>query len=408
MKKKRALIIAHDYPPCGITSSRRPGGMVKYLPEYGWNAVVVTRKWTGENCKLDESIVPNMPMDVPTHEIDYRDKYTGIYGAFTQFIRFAMPPLHPFAYLREGRKVIDSVVSQGPFDVVWTTAPPANSIDLARYASEKCKVPLVVDFRDVLQWAPSLFVQLTMPLRLAHEKRALRSASAITAVSGGFANTLRNRHSIDVSTVSHGYDEELWTDTAPAKTGKFNIVYTGSLVLGKPDLRPLLTAITHLIERQEVDIRDMAIDFYGGGNSDRLREMFGDQKHASLVSDHGAVSRQQVLDAQKGATVLLVASHPGMPGWITSKMFEYIVARRPILSVPKDNDCVDQLLHETGTGVSCSTTEELEKQLKAWYVEWKSTGLVRCEGNTDSIRQYSAKNQAKALAEIFDRVSVQK
>lgn len=400
--KKKALIIAHDYPPCGITSSRRSGNIAKYLPQFGWEIVVVTRKWKRDNCNLDYSIVENLPPEIKIIEINYPTIPTGLGAVLTHAIRFFYPSLHPYLFFREGKILLDQVLLENKFDIIFTTLPPANSLDLACYASMKCGVPMVVDFRDVLQWCPNLFVRITMPMRLFHERRMLKQASAVTAVSEGFAHTLQQRHQRTVVTILHGYDDELLNHKIVTSSDRFIIVYTGSLVLGKPDLQPLLTAVANLIERGEMEESDISIEFYGAGNCDRLKEMFEGKKYFHLIKDCGVVPHKQLLNVQRKASILLVAAHPGKRGWITSKIYEYIAAQRPILSIPEDVDCIDKLLRETKCGNSCSSVGDIEQQLRKYYCEWKCSGVISYTCDREAIRQYTVLRQVEKLAQLFD------
>jgi glycosyltransferase involved in cell wall biosynthesis len=111
-----------------------------------------------------------------------------------------------------------------------------------------------------------------------------------------------------------------------------------------------------------------------------------------------------VLDAQRQATVLLVLGMPGARGVLTTKLFEYMAAGRPVLAYPKDPECMDRVLEATGVGVSCDSVDELKAVLLRWHREWKATGDVRMNRNRDEIMKYSRKEQAKALAAVLDRV----
>lgn len=402
---RRVLIIAYHFAPSGITASRRPGGMAKYLPQFGWEPVVLTRMWEPGNCNYDPSIVPNLPADLARYEIDCpAPRGLSVDAAIEQVVRTTNPSLHPYSFLRAGRRAIDRLLQQESIDAIWTSVPPANLLELAHYASRVSGRPWIADFRDVWQWVPNLFAKVTLPMRLRHERRMLRSAAAVTAVSEGFAQTLQERHGRRVRTIWHGFDPELLPATLPSVFPRFNVVFTGGVVLGQPNLRPLLDAIGRLIARGEVDAADVVIEFYGAGNGARLAEMFGGHPFAYLVLDHGAVPRAQVIERQRSAAVLLSASHPGMRGWITSKMFEYITAGRPVLSIPHDHDCIDELLQQTNVGTSCTSPEEIERQLLALYREWKRTGTIACRGRAEAISRYSNRNQAAELAELLDEV----
>ncbi|AMN46927.1 hypothetical protein ACG33_07420 [Steroidobacter denitrificans] len=400
---RRLLIIAHHFPPSGITASRRPGGMAKYLPLFGWEPVVLTRAWRRDNCNYDPTIVPNLPFDLVRHELDYPIP-RGLSAAIEQTVRVARPYLHPYSFLRTGRDAVNKLLHTERFDAIWTTVPRDNLLDLACYASDVSGRPWIADFRDVWQWIPNLFVKATLPMRLHHERRVLRSAAAITTVSAGFAETLQERHGRVVRTISHGFDPDLLPATPPSIFPRFNIVFTGGVVLGRPNLRPLLDALGRLIARRAVDARHVVLEFYGAGNATRLAEMFAGHPYAYLVVDHGAVPRAQVIKYQRTATLLLSASHPGMRGWNTSKLYEYIAAGRPILSIPHDHDCIDELLQRTNAGTSCTSVEEIEGVLLGFYREWKRTGAVAFRGHRELISRYSNRSQAGELAALLNEV----
>lgn len=402
---RRVLIIAHHFPPSGTTASRRPGSMAKYLPQFGWEPMVLTRRWRRDNCNYDLSIVPNLPLDLLRYEIDCPALgRLSRGGVIEQVVRVARPALHPYSFLQAGKQKLHELLSRESFDAIWTSVPQANLLDLAAYASRISGKPWVADFRDVSQWIPNVFTRITLPMRLEHERRLLGSAAAITAVSEGFAETLRKRHGRPVRTISHGFDPDLAPKVRPSIFPRFNIVFTGGVVLGRPNFRPLLDAIGRLIARGEVDPRDILIEFYGAGNSARLAEMFGDHPYSHLVVDYGAAPRVQAVERQRSAAILLSAGHPGMHGWNTSKLFEYIVAGRPILSIPHDYDCIDEMLKRTKAGVSCTSVADIEGVLLSFYREWKRTGTVAFQGSQELISRYSNRSQAGELATLLDDI----
>ncbi len=404
MPAKKLLIIAHDFPPHGITSSRRPAGMVKYLSEFGWDTVVLTKKWTKENCNYDPEFIPNLPSK-KIYEVE-ANLFSGfsVAGIHERIMKLARPGLHPYGFFKNGKKVIESMVKEEQFDAILATAPQGNVLDLANYASKLSGKPWVADFRDVWQWVPNLKTRFVLPLILNHEKRIVKNAAEIIAVSKGFAATLSRRHDREVKVVSHGFDEELIPQNFTNSFTKFNIVYTGSVVLGSPNLRPVLDALGNLIDNGTIREEDASLDFYGNGNSSRLTDMFLGHRYAHLVKDFGSVQREKIIQIQRNAAILLIGSHPGMRGWVTSKLFEYIISGRPIIAFPRDQDCVDEMIFETNSGISCDEIGEVEAVLKSYYEEWKKTGFITYSGNYSAIKQYSTKEQTRKLAQILNEV----
>ena len=42
---REVLIISYFYPPCTLTAAQRPAGWLKYLPQFGYKPIVITRNW---------------------------------------------------------------------------------------------------------------------------------------------------------------------------------------------------------------------------------------------------------------------------------------------------------------------------------------------------------------------------
>ena len=54
---KEILIISYFYPPCSLTAAQRPAGWVKYLHEYGFRPIVITRNWDLKISKPEDQLI---------------------------------------------------------------------------------------------------------------------------------------------------------------------------------------------------------------------------------------------------------------------------------------------------------------------------------------------------------------
>jgi len=95
---------------------------------------------------------------------------------------------------------------------------------------------------------------------------------------------------------------------------------------------------------------------------------------------------------------------PDEKGIYTGKVFEYLGARRPILVIPRTEGVLDELMEETGAGVAASSEEELIMLLAKWYDEFLTTGSLKYRGKEEAISKYTREQQARKLAQVFDRV----
>jgi glycosyltransferase involved in cell wall biosynthesis len=402
LDKKTVLLISQDFPPQGWTSSKRSGGMAKYLKDYGWHPIVLCQRWTPANCVYDPSIVTNIPADVSFYAIDVKQlRPLSLNYAKEVVYRILFPQLVPTDFFRRALKALPNILSKHRVDAIWATAPMACNHALADWASRKWNCPWVADFRDVHQFKSSGLKETVRTLRIYYDNRMLKSASEITTVSEGFARTLRTRHSRNVRIIPNGFDPEILADDQIKTVKNFNLVYTGGINLGKPEFGPLLDAVGLLIKAGKLDPKDISIQFYGAKNERRLKSMFENHEFRNFVQDCGHVPREKLLNIQRSAAILLQATYPGT-GTLSSKIYEYLAARRPILALPQDHDGIDQLLLETKAGVSYTSVDEIAQQLLKWYQEWKSSNTINCQSTLSAIMKYSQKVQARQLSQLLN------
>lgn len=403
MAEKNVLLIAYGYPPFGQTSSRRSGCMAKYLTCFGWTPFVLTRKWTPTNGPYDSTIVKGIPEDVIVHKMVYDAQQKTVPARVKKRLNQTLfPHKDPMEFFREASRILPELIQKHRIHVIWATFPPLCDLALAENISKATGIPWVADFRDVSQFIDGLGEALMRPMRLWQEKRVLKSASAIMTVSDGFARTLRKRHNREVVVIPNGFDPDIMTAAQSFVFPKFEIVYTGGINAGHPDFTPLLDALQKLCHAGKMDSDDILVSFYGEGNERRLKRLFR-HPFSRVIRNWGGVPRSESLARQRSALILLQTAVPGT-GWMTSKIYEYLIALRPILAIPRDGDSIEKLIRKTKAGVSCSTKDDIADQLMVWYSEWKKTGTVAWHGDLGAILQFSRKEQAKDTARLLDEV----
>ncbi|MGA2463615.1 MAG: glycosyltransferase [Thermodesulfobacteriota bacterium] len=318
-----------------------------------------------------------------------------------------MPHLDPYSWWLKAQKPMVTLFEQYMFSAIWATAPMALPHALAHWASKKWGVPWIADFRDIYGEFNRDYIgdRLKYPIRLIQEMRYLKNASAIVTVSEGLAEVMTKRHGRKVHVIPNGYDPDsvLEDGQGTSKHPKFNITYTGALLLPQRNPVPVLDALKQLSEAGQIDLNDVSVDFYGVPREVIEKVMNGHAcKH--IIRVFSRVSAEECINVQRSSAILLQLAHSEERGIMTGKIFEYLAARRPIISVPKDGDCVDGLLKETNAGVSCTTVDEIAKQLYVWYLEWKRTGNIEQHVNKGAMLKYSRREQTKQLAYLLNQI----
>jgi hypothetical protein len=92
-------------------------------------------------------------------------------------------------------------------------------------------------------------------------------------------------------------------------------------------------------------------------------------------------------------------------GVYTGKVFEYLGAKRPILAIPRLGGVVDELLKETGAGVSVGTKDEVVRVIRSWYAGFMNSGGVPYKGKGTVISKYTRAAQTEKLARIFEELT---
>ena len=119
---------------------------------------------------------------------------------------------------------------------------------------------------------------------------------------------------------------------------------------------------------------------------------------------HGEVSHDAAMAEQRKAQVLLLLTwnNPEEKGVYTGKLFEYLAARRPILSLGYlEGGVVKELLDQTQAGVHTGNEDELKAAILEAYGEYKESGSVRYRGIDAEIMKFSHKEMAMNFAEVF-------
>lgn len=225
------------------------------------------------------------------------------------------------------------------YDVVFSSFGPFASVWLGWAIQRRGRRPWVVDFRD-------LIVQDVYPAPVRsflrwHERRMVRSASAVTAVSNGLVEALQpdlrvNDGGAAVHLVRNGFEPSIEDGrrSASPKDGVLRIGYTGNMYSGRRDARALFQALRFAIDSREM-MADKVEVHYAGSDGTEFRRQASVSGVASLVIDHGAVSKNDALALQARCDILLALSWNSMSqkGIVTGKVFEYMQCGSPIVAI---------------------------------------------------------------------------
>jgi glycosyltransferase involved in cell wall biosynthesis len=412
---KKVLIIANLF----YASPRIPG-LAKYLPEFGWQSVILTTP-LGEN--PDSHFGP--PNDLKnTHKVietyDYSSPYgkkhlaskryskirpflKSLYKYYREIIQYpdAEKGWRPFAV-----KVGEELLQKEHMDLILSSSSPVTAHAIAKELQQRHRIPWVADFRDL--WTQNHNYPYS-PTRRIFERRlelkTMATADALVTVSEDWAKRLGTLHNKRAYSITNGFDPEKISAETADLTSKFTITYTGQIYT-KQDESKFLIALTELMSEGVIEPRDVEVRFFGPEDT-TLEKRIRETQLSDIVKQYGIVAREMTFEKQRESQLLLLFKweDPRERGWHSGKIFEYLAARRPILATGGTDDVITELLKETKAGIDAQRVEDVKNALQKSYAEYKQIGKVGYHGNMEEINKYSYREMARRFVEIFNTLA---
>jgi len=426
--ERRVLIVSFFYPPDPAVGGRRVAKFAGYLPEFGWSAQVLTAdtRPDAEGGAVDA--------DPSVHATDHlspwkwlrsrrrgeeghvalRERMTArgpVARALYSALRHVLPmsPVRmpdatlgwvPWA-VREGERLL----RDGGFSAILSSAGPPSSHIVASRLQRRSGLPWLADYRDL--WTGNHWEYRIPPFHWLErhlERRVVRPAAVVTSTSPTWAGRLAALHDKRAEVVYNGFDPDDYPDTAQ-RAERFTLLYVGTLTWPDQALEPLFAAVRHLVEDDAIEATGFNIQFLG--TDPGVVEMLA-ARHAvdRYVRLHPSVDYRQSLARQREATALLFLGwRDPQVGFISAKLFEYLGARRPILSVGPPGGDVDRILAECQQPAPTDDPHRIAALLRDWLHRFHDTGALTAAPPPQAAYRYTRRAQTGRLAEILQQIS---
>ena len=369
---RRLLIISYVFPPVGGAGVQRAVKFVKYLPEYGWRASVLTALNPSVPVQ-DESLLRDVPSDTtivraPTLEPSYgvkalvagRGARTGggrqvVANGLKAITRFAASRLlqpdpqilwYPAA-ARAGSRLLQST----RHDAVLVSGPPFSSFLVGAALSRRAHIPLILDYRD--EWALSNahlenrgFGRLAQQMQDMVQRRVVRAAAGLVATTASSARTLRETlddagSNARVLSIPNGFDPDDFAGPAPQVIPgeRFRLVYTGTL-WNLTSVAPLVEAVLSLDRRAPDVTSHLELVFVGRRTAEQQALLDPCRATRALLTQYDYAPHDTAIGFIRSAHLLcaLLSDAAGAERVLPGKIFEYMAAERPILVIAPRGD----------------------------------------------------------------------
>lgn len=363
---RRILILCYDFPPRGATGVIRITKFVRYLPEFGWQPVVVAAAVKGG--MRDDSLLAQLPRDLEVIRIEnpFAPASGGLEAHSAQptwkarlrrrmrrlFIPDPQILWAPFAVQTAVKRI-----NEGDIAALLTTAPPYSVHMAGLWLKRRFPtIPWLMDLRDIWSENPEIPDVLTYKLQRACERACLNAADQITTATDGQRCLIQDQFGVPdarIVTITNGYDSaDLSPNAPPPNHHPLRITHVGSIIGNRAAAtRGLWVALDRLVARG-LTADDLQV---------RLVGVFAPEIYAwtevlvarGVVQLAPFVPQAEAYAEMAAADVLLLLTSDDREGRLSqpNKLFEYFAMNRPVLAITPPGD-VARLVREADAGVT--------------------------------------------------------
>jgi len=406
---KRVLFIAYGFPPAGGAGVQRSLKFVKYLPQFGWQPVVITTTADAYPVR-DETMLADIPTGTPIYRVRGYD-INGLRPAFNRLklgkvlsaINVAlMLPDAALLWARLARSVVRHVVDEHRPRLIYSSSHPASAHLLGLWSQRAFNLPWIADFRD--PWSENLRVPFYPGYRAVNrrmERQVLTRADQIVTLSRQWVDMFQrlSGNKFSSAIIENGYDEDDVAVLPPPQTKRFTITYTGTFShLHRPDA--FNAAVDQLIASGQIPLEQIRVAIAGKDTAKYIPnhppfELLGYLSHDALDK----------LRRQSNLLLLVISESPKSRGTHGGKVYEYMGSNRPTLAITHPENVAAQLIERARAGfVVRHNSYEIAKVILRCYRNWQ-TGRFDYAPDWGTIRQYTRRNLTARLAAEFDRLA---
>ena len=430
----RVAIIGADFCPSSYPPALRIRLFANHLVEYGWQPTIITidpkyYEWSVD--PENEQLLPSSLNVVRTPA--FSSKLTRRIGIGDVGIRSVWHHWQALSKLCKEKQV----------DLVFIPVPPFFPMVLGRLVYEAFKVPYVIDYIDpwvTYDWRDRPKSDRQPKRRLAHalsrvaEPFALKHVSHLVAVDKAYVHEVLSNYSwleeSDVTGIPYGGESSDFDRVrrTPRPNNLFNttdgLVHLSYIGRAGPDMEPALKAVFQAVQlglqRSSENFTRLRMHFVGTTYDPNAEEKYQVLPIAKeygvdhLVQEHpGRVPYLDAIQIMLDSHALLLLGSEA-PHYTASKIFPYLLARKPLLAISHEASSVVRILRETRSEQvitfslrrpPAEKVKEISRRLERVLLHpWHYQPLTQSQ----TITPYTAKAMAGKLADVFDKVFVKR
>jgi hypothetical protein len=396
-----------------------------YFKDFGWDAEVVTVDTSFTEVSKDELLLQSIPADTKTHKVKAFDKrWTSKFGLGSLALR-------SFWFYR---KKVNQLLKETRFDLIYFSTTQFPVCVLGAYWKKRFGVPYVIDMQD--PWHSEYYQDKPSEQRPSKywfsyrlnkylEPVAMKHVDGLISVSENYIHDLKERYpqikNIPAATITFGAfapDLKIADDNRHLFTSlldpKFtNIVYVGR---GGADMHQaisvLFKALKDGLAKEPEIFNKIKIYFIGTSYAPNgmgkptvlpLAKEFGLDSNIVEITDR--ISYYHSLVTLQQADALFI---PGSddPKYTASKIYPYLLTRKPLLAIFNSKSSAIPILQEYGAEFVYSYNQLNDAGIKVYNFLKQAVNpdIKEYDYNAAAIEKYAAKNMTGNQCRLFNAV----
>jgi len=372
----KVLIVTYYWPPSGGAGVQRWLKFAKYLPEFGWEPVILTvDPQYAAYPVIDDSLNEDLPPDLRVYTTKATD-YFAVYkkdktkipsagfansvdntlkGKLLRFIRgnFFLPDPRKGWNKYAIRKASDIIEKTGIKHIITTSPPHSTQLIGLKIKKKYPEIKWIADLRD--PWTDIYYYKQFYPTFFSkridsnYEKKVLKNSDKIITVGTSLKNIFSSKQKgieSKIEVITNGYDDKDFKGVEPTNPAKLTITYVGTL----SDIYPV-EGLVAALKRMKQEGIDFALRFVGSA-SEKTRQLILANIPDTSVEFLPYVIHSEAVKYMLSSTILLliIPSHQSNKSILTGKLFEYLATGKPILCLgPTDGDAAE-IIKSVGAG----------------------------------------------------------
>jgi len=400
---KKVLFIEYFFPP--LTPHWRSVAFTKYLPEFGWEPVVLSAAETVSYSK-DYHMLEEIPEGSRVFRVAHREP-----PRWWQYLRHTLKIAADFpdyykTWYSPAYKRAANILRRERFDLIYSASPTFTTALVAERLRKRFGVPWVADFHD--GWAVNDFLDrnldetLVQPLRWLHkwrirkaEKQILKLADRVVVVHPHVRERWCQLHRIDrakIEVITEGYDETVFRGLRARALydDRITITFLGNYYDFFGEYIARFSRLVHQIDAKA------ELVFIGRGAASVQRLNLPN----STCMMH--IPMRRAIEFGMGSNFLFLVMPP-FAKWTPSKTYDYLRIGKPILAlVPPDGDAA-RIVRECKAGCVLDFDEtQMKTQLSAIFRRLSEKRLAAFRSERKYVTRFERRELTQQMARIFD------